>query len=106
MVDPLVESAFASGRYVEVTTYRDGVTPIRASLLFKTAADATIVARVLRDAARPAEQVAVGVGGVGCEWLPIGKRHARNECAALCQPEYEYKAGPGWIEAPRAPEVE
>jgi len=48
----LVESATAAGRYVHVTTYHDGATPIRASLLFKTAADAATSARALSDIAR------------------------------------------------------
>jgi len=51
----LLESAVAAGRYVHVTTYHDGATPIRASLLFKTAADAAICARALSAIAR-AEQ--------------------------------------------------
>lgn len=46
----LIESAVAAGRYVHVTTYHDGATPIRASLLFKTAADAATCARVLSKA--------------------------------------------------------
>ena len=48
----LIESAVAAGRYVHVTTYHDGATPIRASLLFKTAADAATCARALSDIAR------------------------------------------------------
>jgi hypothetical protein len=42
---PLVESAVAQGRYV--TTYRDGESPVRASLLFRTAEEAQECARVL-----------------------------------------------------------
>lgn len=45
---PLVESATASGRYVNVTTYRDGPqSPLRASLLFRTAEEASECARLL-----------------------------------------------------------
>lgn len=46
----LIESAVVAGRYVHVTTYHDGATPIRAALLFKTAADAATCARVLSKA--------------------------------------------------------
>jgi hypothetical protein len=54
MSRPLVESAVAQGRYVEVTTYHDGPnSPIRASLLFKTAEDAATCARVLSEAQSP-----------------------------------------------------
>jgi hypothetical protein len=54
---PLVESAVAVGRHVYVTTYRDGPeSPIRTSLLFKTAENAEECARVLSAAQAPVSQ--------------------------------------------------
>lgn len=45
---PLAESVIASGRHVHVTTYHDGPeSPVRASLLFRSAEDAAEVARAL-----------------------------------------------------------
>lgn len=57
---PLVESAVAQGRYVQVTTYRDGESPIRTQLLFRTPADAAECARVLSAARAPAPRPAGG----------------------------------------------
>lgn len=59
----LIESAVASGRYVYVTTYHDGATPIRASLLFKTTADAETCARVLRESSRHPSAVLTDIAG-------------------------------------------
>jgi hypothetical protein len=59
----LIEWAVASGRYVYVTTYHDGATPIRASLLFKTTADAETCARVLRESSRHPSAVLTDIAG-------------------------------------------
>ena len=50
---PLVEYARASGRYVYVRTYMDGLAEIKTSLLFKTSEEAAECARVLREARKP-----------------------------------------------------
>lgn len=46
----LCEEARAAGRYCYVTTYHDGVTPIKTSLLFRTSEQAEECARRLRGA--------------------------------------------------------
>jgi hypothetical protein len=47
---PLIQSARASGRCVNVTTYTDGASPQRALLLFRRPEEAAECARVLREA--------------------------------------------------------
>jgi hypothetical protein len=84
----LIESAVAAGRYVHVTTYHDGATPIRASLLFKTAADAVTCARVLSKATVGSAVLADIVGparaasvGAYCEpWLFVAELRVRLSC--------------------------
>jgi len=87
----LIESAVAAGRYVHVTTYHDGATPIRASLLFKTAADAATCARVLSKATVGSAVLADIVGparaaSVGAECYSgsasFEEAKARFECKA------------------------
>jgi hypothetical protein len=51
--EPLVEEARASGRYVYVRTYKDGLAEIKTTLLFKTSEEAAECARVLREARKP-----------------------------------------------------
>lgn len=46
----LIESAVAQGRYVYVTTYHDGESPVRAQLLFKTEEAALRCANILSHA--------------------------------------------------------
>ena len=89
----LIESAVAAGRYVHVTTYHDGATPIRASLLFKTAADAATCARVLSkatvgsaalaDIVEPARAASVGARcavGMDGPWLWGGCNRLDGKC--------------------------
>lgn len=49
----LVEKAVARGRYVDVTTYRDGASEIKSQLLFRTPEEAAECARVLMQAKKP-----------------------------------------------------
>jgi 8-oxo-dGTP diphosphatase len=49
----LVHAARATGRLVQVTTYYDGVTPVKDTLTFRTTAEAVECARVLKRAKKP-----------------------------------------------------
>jgi len=53
--EPLVESAIASGRNCYITTYRDGNTPLTATLLFHDPEDATECARILTASKKPSK---------------------------------------------------
>lgn len=67
MSRPLVESAVARGRYVDVTTYHDGPrSPIRGQLLFRTPQEASACARALTAALYP-EPAALPVADAGAD---------------------------------------
>ena len=78
----LIESAVASGRYVYVTTYHDGATPIRAALLFRTTEDAAICARALSALTREqgADIIGPARGVKGRECEPRSGWHDRFIC--------------------------
>lgn len=73
---PVVESISACGRAVHVTTYRDGASPVRATLVFHTAQDAEAFVSVVQRGQSPLERI-----GAAAVKLEKAKR-------AHCRPPY------------------